>query len=95
MVSSARQANRAELLDEVWRFEPDVVSRTVDVHILELRRKLEMDPPNPWHILTVRKIGYRLVRGPETDDRAAGAGTDRLQSTVIFRGSKCRVGPSP
>jgi DNA-binding response OmpR family regulator len=59
-----RVATRAELLDEVWRYEPDVVSRTVDVHILELRRKLESDPAQPRHILTVRKTGYRLVREP-------------------------------
>jgi DNA-binding response OmpR family regulator len=57
-----RVAARAELLDEVWQYEPDVVSRTVDVHILELRRKLESDPGNPKHILTVRKSGYRLAR---------------------------------
>lgn len=56
-----RVATRAELLDEVWQYEPDVVSRTVDVHILELRRKLERDPGNPAHILTVRKTGYRLA----------------------------------
>jgi two-component system alkaline phosphatase synthesis response regulator PhoP len=57
-----RVATRAELLDEVWQYEHDVVSRTVDVHILELRRKLEHDPANPQHILTVRKTGYRLAR---------------------------------
>ncbi|MEP6591091.1 MAG: response regulator transcription factor [Gemmatimonadota bacterium] len=59
-----RAAARAELLDEVWRYEADVMSRTVDVHILELRRKLEPDPANPQHILTIRKTGYRL----EPDD---------------------------
>ena len=37
-----------------------VVSRTVDTHIAELRRKLEHDPAHPRHILTVRKAGYRL-----------------------------------
>jgi DNA-binding response OmpR family regulator len=37
-----------------------VVSRTVDTHILELRKKLERDPAHPRHILTVRKTGYRL-----------------------------------
>jgi len=56
-----RVATRAELLDEVWQYEADVVSRTVDVHILELRRKLEDDPANPVHLLTVRKTGYRLA----------------------------------
>jgi two-component system alkaline phosphatase synthesis response regulator PhoP len=57
-----RVATRAELLDEVWQYEHDVVSRTVDVHILELRRKLEADPATPQHIITVRKTGYRLAR---------------------------------
>ncbi len=59
-----RVATRAELLDEVWRYEADVMSRTVDVHVLELRRKLEPDPADPRYIRTVRKTGYRLVREP-------------------------------
>lgn len=59
-----RVATRAELLDEVWQYEADVMSRTVDVHILELRRKLEDDPANPVFIRTVRKTGYRLTTAP-------------------------------
>ena len=55
--------SRADLLEEVWRYEKDVVSRTVDSHILELRRKLESDPAVPVHLLTVRKTGYRLLGG--------------------------------
>ncbi|MBK6424224.1 MAG: response regulator transcription factor [Gemmatimonadetes bacterium] len=58
-----RVATRTELLEEVWRYEADVVSRTVDVHVVELRRKLEPDPARPRHLLTVRKTGYRLVPG--------------------------------
>jgi two-component system, OmpR family, alkaline phosphatase synthesis response regulator PhoP len=54
-------ASRAELLREVWRYDnPDVLTRTVDIHIAELRRKLEDDPARPTHILTARKLGYRL-----------------------------------
>jgi DNA-binding response OmpR family regulator len=54
---------RSELLTQVWGYEDtDVLTRTVDIHIAELRRKLEDDPANPRHILTVRKVGYRLVR---------------------------------
>jgi two-component system, OmpR family, alkaline phosphatase synthesis response regulator PhoP len=54
-------ASRKELLAEVWSYaNPKVETRTVDVHIAELRRKLELDPANPRHILTVRKKGYRL-----------------------------------
>jgi DNA-binding response OmpR family regulator len=53
-------ATRHELLREVWGHQAMVVSRTVDTHILELRKKLERDPAHPRHILTVRKTGYRL-----------------------------------
>jgi DNA-binding response OmpR family regulator len=53
---------RDELLREVWRYDASVTSRTVDTHVLELRRKLEDDPASPRHLLTVRKTGYRLQR---------------------------------
>lgn len=54
-------ASREDLLQEVWGYSSDVVSRTVDTHVAELRRKLEADPAHPKHILTVRKIGYRFT----------------------------------
>jgi two-component system, OmpR family, alkaline phosphatase synthesis response regulator PhoP len=53
-------ATRHELLREVWGHHTEVVSRTVDTHIAELRRKLEPCATEPRHILTVRKTGYRL-----------------------------------
>jgi DNA-binding response OmpR family regulator len=53
-------ASRLELMREVWGHQAAVLSRTVDTHVAELRRKLEADPSNPRHILTVRKAGYRL-----------------------------------
>ena len=55
-------ATRLELLKEVWGYDDSVMSRTVDTHVAELRRKLEIDPANPRHILTVLKTGYRLSR---------------------------------
>ena len=55
-------ATRMELLTEVWGYSAAVLSRTVDTHVAELRRKLEGDPAAPKHILTVRKAGYRLER---------------------------------
>ncbi|MFL5576586.1 MAG: response regulator transcription factor [Gemmatimonadaceae bacterium] len=55
-------ATRLELLREVWGYGEDVMSRTVDTHVAELRRKLEDDPASPRFILTVRKTGYRLAR---------------------------------
>ncbi|HEY4101837.1 MAG TPA: response regulator transcription factor [Gemmatimonadales bacterium] len=53
-------ANRSTLLREVWGYQALVLSRTVDSHVAELRRKLEDDPANPRHILTVFKTGYRF-----------------------------------
>jgi DNA-binding response OmpR family regulator len=55
-------AKRGDLLREVWRVPASLETRTLDTHIAELRRKLERDPGNPRHILTVRKSGYRLAR---------------------------------
>ena len=57
-------ATRGELLREVWSYDDSVMSRTVDTHIGELRRKLERDPASPVHILTVLKSGYRLAIRP-------------------------------
>lgn len=53
--------HRAALLREVWGYQALVLSRTVDSHIAELRRKLEADPADPRHILTVFKTGYRFT----------------------------------
>ncbi|CAN5335853.1 hypothetical protein BH23GEM4_BH23GEM4_19390 [soil metagenome] len=49
-------------MEEVWGHRAAVVSRTVDTHIAELRRKLEEEPAEPRHIRTVWKAGYRLER---------------------------------
>jgi two-component system alkaline phosphatase synthesis response regulator PhoP len=51
---------REELLREVWGHRREISTRTVDAHIVELRRKLEEDAANPRHFLTVRKAGYRF-----------------------------------
>jgi len=52
--------SRDELLREVWEYQPDVSTRTVDVHVAWLRQKLESNPQFPKHILTVRGSGYRF-----------------------------------
>ena len=52
--------SRPDLLREVWGHRGRVMTRTVDMHVVELRRKLEERPDNPRYILTVRKIGYRF-----------------------------------
>jgi DNA-binding response OmpR family regulator len=57
-----RVATRMELLREVWGYGPLVLSRTVDSHVAELRRKLEHDPADPRHVVTVHRVGYRFER---------------------------------
>jgi len=54
-------ASRAELLKEVWGYGAFVMTRTVDSHVAELRRKVD-DPDKPRHIITVWKVGYRFER---------------------------------
>lgn len=54
-------AGRVELLREVWGTAGDVQTRTVDSHMAELRRKLEANPAEPRHFLTVWKAGYRFT----------------------------------
>ena len=54
--------SRLDLLRRVWGYPAAVVTRTVDTHGAELRRKLEDDSAQPQHVLTVRKLGYRLRR---------------------------------
>ena len=55
-------AKRNDLLKEVWGYGAFIMTRTVDTHIAELRRKLEANPAEPRHIVTVWKVGYRLAR---------------------------------
>ena len=67
LAALARRMNavvaRRKLLDEVWAYDEAVETRTVDTHIVELRRKIENDPTNPRLIVTVRKAGYMLRSG--------------------------------
>jgi two-component system alkaline phosphatase synthesis response regulator PhoP len=52
---------RERLLDEVWGYERFPTTRTVDTHVLRLRRKLETDPDHPRWIQTVHAQGYRFA----------------------------------
>lgn len=58
-----RPVSREELLAGVWGYarELEIETRTVDIHIAKLRRKIELDPKSPRHLITVRGAGYRLV----------------------------------
>lgn len=52
--------SREDLLDKVWGYDYFGDGRLVDVHIRRLRMKVETDPANPRHVVTVRGLGYRL-----------------------------------
>jgi DNA-binding response OmpR family regulator len=53
--------HRYELLEEVWGYRSYPTTRTVDNHIASLRAKLEDEPSEPRHLLTVHAVGYRFV----------------------------------
>ncbi len=57
--------DRARLLDDVWGRDAYPTARTIDTHVLKLRKKLEPNPENPRHILTVHGVGYRFRRRGE------------------------------
>ena len=59
-----RPVPREELLAKVWGYAKDlgIETRTIDIHVAKLRRKIEPDPAEPRHLLTVRGAGYRLSR---------------------------------
>ncbi|MFO8082015.1 MAG: response regulator transcription factor [Armatimonadota bacterium] len=61
------------LLESVWGYPPGIKTRTLDVHIGRLRRKLGEDGRNPRHIITVRSVGYRFEPCPDEDDMACAA----------------------
>lgn len=52
---------RDELLDEVWGYNQYPTTRTVDNHIALIRNKIEDDPSQPRHLITVHGVGYKLV----------------------------------
>ena len=60
-----RVFTRAQLIEKVFGYDFDGFDRTVDVHILNLRQKLEPDPHHPRYIKTLYGIGYKFVRGGE------------------------------
>jgi two-component system, OmpR family, response regulator MtrA len=58
-----RVFTRTQLLKHTSGFDRDSTERTIDVHVMNLRRKVEPDPRRPAHLLTVYGIGYKLTGG--------------------------------
>ena len=57
---AGQEISRQELLENVWGYSPTMQTRTVDNQILKLRKKLELNPSRPRHIITVHGVGYRF-----------------------------------
>jgi DNA-binding response OmpR family regulator len=53
--------SREEILNKIWGIEANPSNRTIDNFIVKLRRKIELEPDKPKHILTVYGLGYKLV----------------------------------
>jgi two-component system alkaline phosphatase synthesis response regulator PhoP len=60
-----RVFSRASLIEEALGYDFEGFDRTIDVHILNLRRKLETDPSHPIYIKTVYGVGYKFVGGEQ------------------------------
>ncbi|HEX4824578.1 MAG TPA: response regulator transcription factor [Candidatus Polarisedimenticolaceae bacterium] len=52
---------RERLLDRVWEYDGAPLTRTVDMHVAKLRKKIETDPADPKHIVTVHRMGYKFT----------------------------------
>ncbi len=61
--NSDRPISREELLNKVWGYDRNsgIETRTVDIHIAKLRRKIEIDAKQPQNLQTIRGVGYRLI----------------------------------
>ena len=57
---SGHVVTRKQCMDQIWRDRTKGDSRTLDTHVKRLRKKIELDPADPVHVLTVRGIGYRF-----------------------------------
>ncbi|HEU0190993.1 MAG TPA: response regulator transcription factor [Mycobacterium sp.] len=60
MRNTGRVLTRSQLIDRVWGSDYVGDTKTLDVHVKRLRAKIEADPANPAHLLTVRGLGYKL-----------------------------------
>jgi len=58
--NEGKAVHRHDLLNNVWGYDAMPTTRTIDNFILDLRKKLEMDPSNPRYFLSVRGVGYRF-----------------------------------
>jgi DNA-binding response OmpR family regulator len=76
-----RALHRNAILDAVWGRGRFVTHRTIDTHVLNLRQKVESDPRQPRHLLTVHGVGYRLVLDAEGEPAEPAGPTEERNPT--------------
>ena len=60
VTSAGRVVTRDTCIDTLWWGQDLLDTRTLDTHIKRLRRKIEVDPAEPFHLLTIRGVGFRF-----------------------------------
>jgi len=56
-----REITREELMEVVWGYSSNVNTRTLDMHVVRLRKKIETNPDKPYFLQTVRGLGYKFI----------------------------------
>ena len=59
--NKGRDITREELMEVVWGYSSNVNTRTLDMHVVRLRKKIETNPDKPYYLQTVRGLGYRFI----------------------------------
>lgn len=88
-----RPISREELLQQVWGYDPSVVSRTADTTIQRLRSKVERDPRRPEHIVTEHGLGYRFE--PLEDGPVKAAAMAEVDATLDPDVTMTNIRPQP
>lgn len=63
--NKGRDITREELMEVVWGYSSNVNTRTLDMHVVRLRKKIETNPDKPHYLQTVRGLGYRFINEEE------------------------------
>jgi predicted ATPase len=90
---AGRVVSREALLVDVWEYDPATVTRAVDMVVARLRRKIELNPARPDHVLTVTGTGYRFVLEMSEVPDDVGARTNITPGLSSFVGRAADLAP--
>jgi len=69
--NKGKDITREELMEVVWGYSSNVNTRTLDMHVVRLRKKIETNPDKPYYLQTVRGLGYRFISEEEEEEAAS------------------------